>query len=254
MTRASAVRGGVAAWALAAGLFVAAFPARGTADDPEAKEREDEAKKWAVHSKKAEDALAFWIGFLDFRHGADNKTMFDATGDPKGALRARIVCVIRAISWVESKHGTGTGGSAAVDPMQCGNPKDKWWRELTGQEPKVSRFIGGPNAKNYNANELPEAAAKQANFPADAKLSVLGDAKKGHTDPKFNATMSYYWGIVYFAHRTNTRMPTPGHAQVYKFDDCKMDRLVDGAVEYNGGGDPMYRMKIEAAIKLIGCP
>lgn len=252
MKRATAV--GWIAVCVLAGMLLAALPARSSADDPMAKERADEAKKWDIQKKKAEDALAFWIAFLDFRHGTDNKTMFDNTGDPKGVLRSRIMCVIRAISWVESQHGTGAGTSAAADPMQCGNPKDKWWKELTGQVTPVSRFIGGPTAKNYDANELPAAVAKQTNFPADAKLSVLGAVNKGHDDPKFNATMSYNWAIIYFAHRTNTRKPTPGHAQVFKFDDCTMSRLVDGAVEYNGGGDKMYRMKVEAAIKLIGCP
>lgn len=252
MTRTSVVRVRVATGLLAVGLLATALPARD--DDARAKERADEAQKWVTHKQKAEDALAFWITFLDFRHGADNKAKFDATGDPKGAVRARIMCAVRAISWVESRHGTGAGGSAAVDPMQCGNPGDKWWQEVTGQGKKFSRFIGGPNAKNYDANELADAAAKEATFPASAKLTALNDATKGHKDAKYNATMSYYWAVPYIAHRTNTRTPTPGHTQVYKFDDCTMNRLVDGAVAYNGGGDPQYRTKIEDAIKLIGCP
>jgi hypothetical protein len=227
------------------------FVARASAEDD--LQDADEAKKWEVHRQKAEDAFAFWSKFLDFRHGPKNDQRFDDTGDPKAKLRQRILCVVRAISWVESRHGTGAGASAASDPMQCGNPNDSWWKELTGQVAKPSRFIGGPDAKNYNANELPAAAALQATFPAPAKLSGLKNAKKGHDDPNFNPTMSYYWAVVYFAHRTNTRQPTPGHAQVYKFDDCTLDRLVNGAVEYNGGGDPKYRQKIEAALKLIGC-
>src|ERR1700733_464989 len=81
-----------------------------------------EAAAWANVSGFAISAVTFWNNFLGLQSGSG---VLDAT-----AL-ARLTCIIRAVSWVESQHGTGAGTSASVDPMQCANPADAWWTELT---------------------------------------------------------------------------------------------------------------------------
>ena len=41
-------------------------------------------------------------------------------------------------------------------------------------------------------------------------------------------------------------------ARTFQCGNVSRARLVNGAVAYNGGGDPNYRTKIEAALALIG--
>jgi hypothetical protein len=164
---------------------------------------------------------------------------------------ARLVEISRAVSWVESKHGTYTGGTQPKrDPMQCGNPADAWWKELTGQTTKKSRFVGGKNASNYNSDELPAAAEADGRFPANARVSSLGDKKQGHNDGAFNAVLSYYWGVVWLLHRCNTP-PIVNGGKMYSCGDLNRDRLIGGAVNYNGGGDPDYKTKIVDALRLF---
>jgi hypothetical protein len=108
---------------------------------------EDEPKLWEAQRLAAEAAFDFWKGFLEFRMGAASDMKLDAD------CRDRFLCIIRAVSWVESKHGTFDGGTAGIrDPMQCGHPSDTWWKELTGQATTQDRFVGGPGAKNYDAD------------------------------------------------------------------------------------------------------
>ena len=97
----------------------------------------EEASKWAVHSARAEAAFAFWKSFLELRVGAANDQPLT------GVQANRFNTTIRAVSWVESRHGTGSGTEPGRDPMQCANPADVWWMELTGQTTEEDRFIGG---------------------------------------------------------------------------------------------------------------
>lgn len=232
---------------------VARSPVRG--------ERTSEATAWVRVAASADAAVRFWNRFFDLRQG---------TG-PSGAVLSedqvgRILAIVRAVSWVESKHGTDTSAPEnhpSRDPMQCG--ADAYWRELTKQSGKGGRYIGGPNAAqlspdpknpgNYWGSELADAVPRDPRFPAAARLSVLGDAKAGHDDPGFNPTMSYYWGVLYLIHRCNTEPAVPG-GRTYSCGDLGRERLVLGSVKYNGGGDPGgeagYRRKIEAALALFG--
>ena len=208
----------------------------------------DEAKLWEAHKATAEKAFAFWEKFLVLRRGPKDDQPLDDT------CRSRFLCIIRAVSWVESQHGTAGASQPARDPMQCGNPGDLWWKMLTGQTAKQDRFVRGPGATpNYDAKELPDAVKDLSDFPAAAKLGHLKDKLKGHQDANFNPTMSSYWGIVYLIHRTNTHSDLGDARRTYKCGDCSMDRMKKGAVAYNGGGDPKYGQKIEKALALIGC-
>jgi len=204
-----------------------------------------EAAAWANVSGLAQTALAFWNNFIGLQSGTDPLDPTDL---------ARLTCIIRAVSWVESQHGTGAGSSASVDPMQCGNPQDSWWKELTDCSGGQDRFVRGPNlSPNYNACELPAAAAADASFPAEARLSNLTDKTSGHDDANFIQKMSYCWGVPFLIWKINN---TAGD-KTYQCQDLNRDRLVEGAVAYNGGGDPggaaAYRAKIVAALNLSGC-
>lgn len=204
----------------------------------------DEPVWWAGVEAGAVAAFDFWHVFFDLRRGP-NDTDPLSSGDVDAFRR-----IIRAVSWVESQHGHG-GGSSAVDPVQCGNPGDSWWQTLTGQSGNGDRFVRGPNQTvNYWAKELPGAAAADVTFPAAAQVASLNSPNDGHNDANFGAVMSFYWGIPYLVHRTNTGAGD----KTYQCGDCSEQRLIDGAVAYNGGGDPNYRTKIVAALDLIDHP
>lgn len=203
-----------------------------------------EQSKWDAQKDKAEKALDFWIDFMNMQEGTSNDTAITS------AYRERWLCLIRAVSWVESKHGTVGANQPARDPMQAGNPADSWWKSLTHQSGNSDRFVGGPSRGNWWGHELPAAAAAKANFPAEAKLTKLANQKSGHDDAEFNATMSYYWGVIYLIQRVNTR---PANGKTYKCGVYSKAYLIDGAVDYNGGGDPNYKSKLEQALMEIGC-
>jgi hypothetical protein len=81
--------------------------------------------------------------FLVVRFGANDATVLGP------AEKARLLCVDRAVSWIESRHGSDTVNSADVDPMQMANPADAWWKSLTKQATAYERFVRGPAAGNY---------------------------------------------------------------------------------------------------------
>lgn len=203
-------------------------------------EQADERRAWASVSSVASQSISFWNSFLGLRTGADPLAGRDID---------RLLCIVRAVSWVESRHGTGQGSSAAADPMQCGHPADSWWRELTDCRIQQDRFVGGPGRPNYDACQLPAAAASSAGFPDAAKLATLQDPRQGHSNRAFGQTMSYYWGVPILIHKTNTGAGD----RTYQCGDLGRDRLIDGAVAYNGGGVADYQARIEAALALSGC-
>jgi hypothetical protein len=203
-----------------------------------------EQSKWDAQKEKAEQALDFWIAFLNMQEGPSNNIPLTKS------YRDHWLCLIRAVSWVESKHGTVGANQPGRDPMQAGNPADSWWKSLTHQSGDSDRFIGGPTRNNWWGHELPVAAAKVEGFPDDAKITKLGNRVSGHRDEKFNATMSYYWGVIYLIQRVNTRL---ADGKTYKCGVYSKTYLIDGAVKYNGGGDPNYKSKLEEALMVIGC-
>ena len=200
----------------------------------------DESEAWANVSAIASQALDFWNSFLGLQ-SSDQVITPDQV--------SRLFCIIRAVSWVESAHGTGAGASASVDPMQCGNPADSWWIELTDCSGGQDRFVGGPGKPNFNACELPGAAAATGNLPDQANVNAMADPTQGHSDPSFNMTMSYFWGTPFLIFKINSQAGDP----TYQCGDLNTDRLVAGAVAYNGGGDPDYEAKIRLAITTSGC-
>ncbi|CUH40184.1 hypothetical protein JSE7799_02914 [Jannaschia seosinensis] len=204
--------------------------------------RTSEATKWDAVKTITGAALDFHITFLGCAKGQKHDEAIDATA------RARLLRILRAVSWVESAHGTAGANQPKRDPMQSGNPKDAWWKELTGQSGQGSRIVRGPSLTNLWANEVAAAAAAFNGFDANAAMGKLGDEKKGHDDSKFTPAHSYYWGVVYLIHRINTKAGD----KTYQCGDLSRARLIDGAVEYNGGGVKDYRERIETALALIG--
>src|SRR5690348_4987875 len=98
-----------------------------------------ESELWTSKADLARRALQFWNDFLVLRMGPTNDRPLDAVAID------RLLAIIRAVSWVESKHGNATSNQGQRDPLQCGHPADAWWRELvaTGPSPQ-DRFITGP--------------------------------------------------------------------------------------------------------------
>lgn len=220
-------------------------------DEQEAAKNEAEA--WKKHHAKVQMYLDFWISHMNIH---------DVTGKAElsDLCKENLLTIIRLVSWVESQHGTGSGNHPAKDPMQTGNPNDKWWRELTGQieddpetekvdESKGNRFIGGPKAPNYWGGEIAEKikkAAKKAKIPGKAYdiTGTLADKTDGHKDANFNADMSYFWGTLYLLHMVRDE-------KFYRCDCESLETLIKKATDYNGGGDPDYGDKLKEACKLV---
>ncbi|HEX8662587.1 MAG TPA: hypothetical protein VF744_00995 [Beijerinckiaceae bacterium] len=202
----------------------------------------NEAALWAAHAATAAAAFDFWNRFLGLRMGPQNAALLD-----DAAVQA-FGKIIRAVSWVESKHGTAGVNQPRRDPMQCGNPNDIYWRELNGLTPQEDIFVRGPGLPNLKASKLPPAAESDPAFPAAAEMTTLSEPRKGHRGADYTPAHSFYWAIPYLIHRTNIT----AHARTFQCGDVSRQRLVNGAVAYNGGGDPHYREKIEDALELIG--
>jgi hypothetical protein len=205
-----------------------------------------ESNLWDVQRATAEIALSFTIDFLGCQQGAGNDEDLDANAT------GRLMKIIRAVSWVESKHGTAgpAGNHPREDPFQSGNPGDSWWKELTGQSGNGSRFIRKPGTPGGNlwAKQVQAAAEATGGFPAAASFTALTDKTDGHDDPGFAPSHSYTWGVIYLVHKINTKA---GHSS-YQCGDLARQRLIDGAVAYNGGGVADYEQRIINALALIG--
>lgn len=205
-----------------------------------------EADLWKALDGPTRASISFWQTFMQLRKGAKPYSELDAQDIE------RLVLIVRAVCWVESRHGTGSGVQPAQDPMQCGNPADAWWPQLADNSPAYDRFVAGGAATSFWANELPKAAAEKG-MDSLAVLSSLSNAKKGHQNSEFNPTMSLFWGLPHLIWKTNVPKRT-GKPQrpFFLFDDLARRELLDGAVAYNGGGDPKYREKVDEALTSLG--
>lgn len=207
-----------------------------------------ESTLWNQQKQKAESAFEFWNIFFGLRQGNNNNENLGTV------CKSKFICIIRAVSWVESKHGTAGINQPQRDPMQVGNPNDIAWKQFTGQISQGDRFIRGPGlSPNYWAEDLPDATKNEARFPNQAELSTLTNMNNGHNDTNFNAVMSYYWGIGFLIQKINTESSLGDDRRTYKSGDCSTQRMKKGAVAYNGGGDTQYENKIAEALDLINC-
>jgi hypothetical protein len=76
-----------------------------------------EAAAWARQEPLALAAIDFWNRVLRLAAGASLDRPLD------GAALQRLVAIVRAVSWVESRHGMATTNQGPRDPMQCGHPR-----------------------------------------------------------------------------------------------------------------------------------
>ncbi|MDX8501929.1 hypothetical protein RFM99_26390 [Mesorhizobium sp. VK4C] len=203
-----------------------------------------EADLWKIQEPVAKEALDFVTGFLGCRMGANNDELLDDTA------KGRLMAILRAVSIVESRHGTVGKNQPKRDPIQCGNPNDVWWRELTGQLGTGSRFVRFPGLGNYWANEVGDAAEREGNFPPAAMRGLLAKLTDGHKNASFAPAHSYVWGTLYLIHRINAKAGDKS----YQCGDLSRDRLIDGAVTYNGGGVADYRDRLIKALAEFNDP
>ena len=206
-------------------------PMGSQAKKPTTRPAAPDQKGWDKQKQAAQDALNYWIEFLNLRMGNDQKG-----GPITDACTKKLLDVIRAMSWVESHHGTVGQNHPEQDPMQSGNPNDHWWQSIQGQDPP-DRIVGGPGKGNWNLGDLPGVTG----IPAPPN---------GHNDPKFTPEMSYLWGVLGLIQKMNTG--PDGGGRTYRCGDCSWGQLIAGATAYNGGGDPNYEQKIKDALKMFG--
>ena len=196
----------------------------------------DEKTNWDAQKANAEKALDFWINFLG---------VVDKDGNPiSDKCKKCLLCIIRLISYVESKHGTAGANQPGRDPMQSGNPRDEWYRAIMGADPekkKKERIVRGGEKKSFWIEELPEELEKEDSTPD----GVVPLPKTGHDFKGFTPAMSYFWGILLLLRRLNKK--------TYKIEDCSWSKLVEAGVKYNGGGDPDYKDKLDDAASKIDC-
>lgn len=199
--------------------------------------------------------LDFWLDWLGARKSDEGGTnRRPISKECKGKLK----CLIRAISWVESRHGTGTGNQPKRDPMQVGNPNDDAHKSITGVITQPGPVREGPLPGVPKYDELPGRMKNP--LPGDGpaapepfKNPTYEYPPDGHNSESFTPADSFFWGILWYIMRTNQRDGLSPPRAAWNFRNCSMDYLIDGAEAYNGGGDPAYRDKIIAALKLSGC-
>lgn len=76
-----------------------------------------------------------------------------------------LLCIIRAISWVESKHGCGGGNHPERDPMQVGNPGDVGWQNI-GVNPSTD-----PDKRPIREGQLPGLSWQQISPDVDGIIN-----------------------------------------------------------------------------------
>jgi len=101
---------------------------------------------------------------------------------------------------------------------------------------------------NLWAKEVQGAAEGTGGFPPRASFSSLTDKLDGHDDSGFTPTHNYTWGVIYLVHKINTEAGD----RSYQCGNLACQRLVAGAVAYNGGGVADYEQRIIVALTLIG--
>ena len=217
-----------------------------------------EEDAWKKQKDHAEQALNYWIRFLGLKMGKNN----DKDLDEK--CKKRLLAMIRAMSWAESRHGASPARPnqhPAKDPLQSGDPRNPFWKSITDGKPKNGGRIipnkkgnrGGiwvdelPGSVKGGILKLPDGKVLIIPNPKGVLPSELDKPKEGHRDPKFTPKMSYFWGVFYYLKRTGGRTP-------FNCGDCTWETLIKGAVEYNSAQHKgvNHRKKIEDFLKDSG--
>ena len=206
-----------------------------------------EEEWWGEVKGIVEPTITFWVNWL--------------REDDENGCPELLICIIRAISWVESRHGHGTGNHAARDPIQVGNPNDAAWKNIgindsiaLGDRPVRQGALPGVSWKNMpgdvNAVINPVPPPDPPVLPFEINPTFL--PADGHNNASFTKEMSYFWGIIWYFYSLQQAMPA-GQRAAWRLGNCDPENLIAGAVRYNGGGDPDYEQKIKDALTLICC-
>jgi len=199
---------------------------------------------WPAFADLAKKAFDFYASFFGLRAGVTQDRPLTAEE------RNRWLLLIRAVAWVETRHGTANAADPWRDPLQCGVREHAWWSELTGRTPVVNRFVAGADGFECDSNALPRLVAQDHAFPPSANLAALGDASRGNLDPAFSVEMSFFWAIPYLLQMANARV---SGGSTYMCGECGRPRLLDAAEAY-GGGAPGFRVKVDQALADLGWP
>lgn len=236
----------------------------------EKKEEKEPCKPDPVEKKKwdelaMEDSIKkyfeFWLEWLGAKMGKDDDK------DLGEECKKRWICIIRAVSWAESVHATGTGNQPKNDPMQSGNPTDKAWEAMKGITTGDRPFTRGARegAKDFKdlVDNLEEKAKSTKGGKKAQEIPDKDDVMKrksipsgqGHNDASYDKKQSFFWGIIWLIYKTNHHDENEeGKKTTWAFGDCSWKRLIRGAIAYNGGGDiENYERKIREALKLSCC-
>lgn len=203
--------------------------------DPMGLSPESDAWNDSGYQKHVNENLDFWLDWLGSKEIHDGER-----GPVSPECKEKLKCIIRAISWVESRHGTGAGNHPGRDPMQVGHPDDEAHKSITDQNDQRGPIREGPLPGVPNYDDLPGRINQP--YPPG-----------GHRDPEFGPDDSFRWGIPWYFMRSNQSDKSPRPKSAWNLGDCSWDRLIDGAERYNGGGDPGYRDKVKDALKQSGC-
>lgn|GEM_PF-5177212 len=231
--------------------------------------KEDEAWKQQGMEGKVKQYLNFWLNWLGAKATPNAQT--NPRADVSEDCLKRWLCLIRAVSWAESLHGTGTGNQPARDPMQIGNPADAGWKALKGvaaQPEKPYRegdLKGVPDFKDVPGRIDEDAKGIECDKVPDSK--AVGEisnipANSGHKDQRFTKELSYFWGILWLIQkvnndRRNADCTIPNNVRsTWNFQCCSWDDLIHGAAYgYNAkpGKEEDYKTKITNALEKSCC-
>ena len=216
-----------------------------------------EDEEWDKMKKFAEDALKYWIEFLDMRQGKDDAKLTDK-------CKEKMLCVIRAMSWSESRHGGASeGAQPGRDPMQVGDPRNSFWKQLTDKDLRNSGRIVGNRSKTRPGvwiDDIPSIVKDQEiHLPINGGTSTwilprvdgvlptdLTKPTRGHENTEFTPKMSYFWGVFYWLKRTGGNKP-------WTCGNCDWKYLIDGAEAYNSAPKVRHREKIVGFLEKTKC-
>lgn len=134
--------------------------------------------------------------------------------------------------------------------MQVGNPNDVAWQNI-GINPSTApnqRPIRQGSLQGYSWAQIPSVVKPLvSSLPYSIDPTFL--PSDGHNDPGFTKEMSYFWGIIWYFYSLQVATSLGAWA----LGNCDPTNLINGAIQYNGGGDPNYGQKIKDALKMVCC-
>ena len=219
---------------------------------------ETERKRWEKVNEKVSVGkyMDTWLKYLGAKLDYKNKSKIAMTEECK----KKIKCIIRAISWIESRHGNGTGNFPSRDPMQVGNTGDPAWRTIIGKQESTRPFREGKLGRT-EWKDIYKVMKKDYGINGNI-IPAPSTMPKGHKDKRFNPDNSYFWGIGWYMYQANQVAGDyikGNKKSAWCFNGCELNDMIKRAAYYNGKpgsgkeGDVDYSQKIKNAVNMIGC-